>query len=59
MALLSKMLVDHQRMKEGLATVITSQQPDNQIIEVRWIDSDDEKEGKEKDGKDKQDAPKP
>gem|GEM_PF-6784769 len=38
MALLNKMLVDHQRMKEGLTTVITNQEPEKQIIEVRWLE---------------------
>ena len=31
---------------------ITNQEPDNQIMEVRWIDPWD-KEGKDKEGKDK------
>lgn len=52
MALLNKMLVDHQRMKEGLSTVITSQPSDNQIIEVRWIDSDDKKDENDKENRD-------
>ena len=38
MALLSKMLVDYQRMKEGLATMITNKEPDKQVIEVRWLE---------------------
>ena len=47
MTLLSQMLVDHQRMKEGLATVITNQEPEKQVIEVKWIDPWD-KDGKER-----------
>ncbi|MDI6721175.1 MAG: hypothetical protein QMD85_02200 [Candidatus Aenigmarchaeota archaeon] len=50
MALLNKMLVDHQRMKEGLATVITIKEPDKQIIEVRWLEPGEKDKDNQRDG---------
>ncbi|MBS3050658.1 MAG: hypothetical protein J4400_00720 [Candidatus Aenigmarchaeota archaeon] len=48
MALLSKMLFDHHRMKEGIVSLISSQEPEHKVIEVRWLrpgeKSDDDKE---------------